>query len=150
MFDVIWTDPDRQLVGEHRAKKETAREQQKARDKLEGKRSSPPTRGSASSGEKSYGFFGSRSLKKAAGPRRAKRPSTPTSYADRTPTADDGQRRHARHQWNLNTAPSMPTLRPSSNHSSEAAFSQCDPFFENGDASYPSSSRGKSHDYLAR
>lgn len=27
MFDVIWTDPDRELVGEHRARKEKKREQ---------------------------------------------------------------------------------------------------------------------------
>lgn len=75
--------------------------------------------------------------KKAVTPLKTKPPSS--SYSNRTLTVNDAHRPLP--QWNLNTAPSMPMLRPSSNHSSEAAFSRSDPFFEHEYTSYPSSSR---------
>ncbi|KAM0438947.1 hypothetical protein ACHAPT_001708 [Fusarium lateritium] len=52
MFDVIWTDPDRELVGEHRAKKEKKREQkmkQKEREKSVSRRSQSIHSGRSSS-----------------------------------------------------------------------------------------------------
>ena len=78
MFDVIWTDPDRELVGEHRAKKEIAREQKRAKERAEGSRSSLSTRASSSSSERTFGFFGSMSLKKTVAPLKS-RPSSNTS-----------------------------------------------------------------------
>jgi hypothetical protein len=62
MFEIFWTDPDRELVGEHRAKKELAKEQ-KAREREGSSRSSLSTRPSSSSSDKAFGLFGSRSLK---------------------------------------------------------------------------------------
>ncbi|PKS11648.1 hypothetical protein jhhlp_001799 [Lomentospora prolificans] len=149
MFDVIWTDPDRELVGERRAKKEIAREQQRAKEKLEGSRSSlSSTRGSSSSGEKQLGFFfGSSSLRKGADSLKAKQPSTPSS--NRAPTADDANRPPSP-QWNLNTVPSMPALRPSSNHSSDDGFSRSDPVFDQESMSYPSSSRGVADSVISK
>jgi len=74
MFEVLWTDPDRELVGEHRAKKELAREQ-KARERERSSRSSLSTQASSSSNDKPFGLFGSKSLKKA----RSKKSTHPQS-----------------------------------------------------------------------
>ncbi|KAK7425393.1 hypothetical protein QQZ08_008072 [Neonectria magnoliae] len=65
MFDVIWTDPDRELVGEHRAKKEKKRELQQSRekDKSISSRSSMSVRSSRSSTDSPFGFLRSRGLK---------------------------------------------------------------------------------------
>ncbi|RBR27185.1 uncharacterized protein FIESC28_00048 [Fusarium coffeatum] len=61
MFDVIWTDPDRELVGEHRAKKEKKREQ-KAKQKEQEQANSVITRSTSvtstrSSTESRFGFL---------------------------------------------------------------------------------------------
>jgi hypothetical protein len=58
MFDVIWTDHNRELVGERRARKELDKDPKK-RDDARSNRSSMSTASSASSrNEKSLGFFG--------------------------------------------------------------------------------------------
>ncbi|KAJ4156749.1 hypothetical protein NW754_008392 [Fusarium falciforme] len=66
MFDVIWTDPDRELVGEHRARKEKKREQklkQKEREKSIVRRSQSVHSGRSSS-DHPLGFLLGRGSKK--------------------------------------------------------------------------------------
>lgn len=66
MFDVIWTDPDRELVGEHRARKEKKREQkqkQKEREKSIVRRSQSVHSGRSSS-DHPFGFLLGRGSKK--------------------------------------------------------------------------------------
>lgn len=66
MFDVIWTDPNRELVGEHRARKEKKREQlqkQKEREKSIGERSQSVHSGRSSS-DHPFGFLLGRTSKK--------------------------------------------------------------------------------------
>jgi hypothetical protein len=69
MFDVIWTDPNRELVGEHRAKKDRNREKQtprdKDKDKDRGDRSSLSTRSSLSSADSPFSFLRSKGLRQA-------------------------------------------------------------------------------------
>lgn len=64
MFDVIWTDPNRELVGEHRAKKDRKKEQkQPSRDRSE--RNSLSTRSSLSSADSPFSFLRSKGLRQA-------------------------------------------------------------------------------------
>jgi len=89
MFDVIWTDPDRELVGERRARKEEEKNR-KERDGSHTGRNSLSTRSSSSSGEKPFGFSRSKSQKRAVTPLKA----TPSgSIAPRTPANDAKYRR---------------------------------------------------------
>ena len=78
MFDVFWTDPDRELVGEHRAKKKLAREKKQAEEKSGGarKRHSRSARVSAASTERALGIFSSRSLRKVVVPSKTKHASS--------------------------------------------------------------------------
>jgi hypothetical protein len=61
MFDVIWTDPDRELVGEHRAKKELKRGQ---REKQQKRESHSTPRSSRSSSDSPFSFLRPHSLKR--------------------------------------------------------------------------------------
>lgn len=92
MFDVIWTDPDRELVGEHRAKKEVAREQKRAKERAEGSRSSLSTRVPSSSSERAFGLFGSLSLKKAVAPLKSRPSSNSSTLLTPTPPLLDPRR----------------------------------------------------------
>src|SRR5690606_31829144 len=82
--DVSWTDPDRELVGEHRAKKRLAREKQQAEKQQveeQGGTAKPiRTAGyvSASSTERTFAFLGSKSLRKVLAPLKP-RPSSSAS-----------------------------------------------------------------------
>lgn len=64
MFDVIWGDPDRELVGEHRAKKELKKETQKEKEKKRGSLST--ARSSRSSSDSPLAFLRSHGLKRIA------------------------------------------------------------------------------------
>lgn len=71
MFDVIWGDPDRELVGEHRAKKELKKEQKEKEKEMERekekKRGSASTaRSSRSSSDSPFAFLRSHGLKRIA------------------------------------------------------------------------------------
>ncbi|KAF5673469.1 hypothetical protein FHETE_3383 [Fusarium heterosporum] len=89
MFDVIWTDPDRELVGEHRAKKEKKREQknkEKERDQENSiiARSASAT-STRSSTESRFNFLRPRNTKQAKN--RGKTPSgllTPSHNSSRS------------------------------------------------------------------
>lgn len=63
MWDVIWTDPDRELLGEHRAKKEKS-DSRKGRNKTKSGRSSMSTTSSQSSTDSPFSIFRSRELRK--------------------------------------------------------------------------------------
>ncbi|RGP64421.1 hypothetical protein FSPOR_7951 [Fusarium sporotrichioides] len=69
MFDVYWTDPDRELVGEHRARKEKKREQKTKQKEREQKTSTIPRSASVasttSSTESRFGFLRPRNGKQA-------------------------------------------------------------------------------------
>ncbi|RMJ14507.1 hypothetical protein BHE90_007453 [Fusarium euwallaceae] len=63
MFDVIWTDPNRELVGEHRARKEKKREQkQKQKESID--RRSQSVHSGRSSSDHPFGFLLGRASKK--------------------------------------------------------------------------------------
>ncbi|KAM5356409.1 hypothetical protein ACJ41O_003055 [Fusarium nematophilum] len=123
MFDVIWTDPERVLVGEHRAKKQKKREQklkekekekEKEREKEKEKeaekslaKSSISVRSARSSNDSPFGFF--RGRKKQAKQRAAATTTdksklnasgllTPSIVSSRSPlssTSDSGSYRHS-------------------------------------------------------
>lgn len=69
MFDVYWTDPDRELVGEHRARKEKRREQKAKQKEKEQETSTLPRSASVasttSSTESRFGFLRPRNGKQA-------------------------------------------------------------------------------------
>lgn len=100
MFDVIWTDPNRELVGEHRAKKEKKRDQ-KEKQKALASRSSLSTRSSRSSVESPFGFLRSRGLKRVDTEKANSNPKsgassgllTPSILSSRSPlsVASDGR-----------------------------------------------------------
>lgn len=68
MFDVLWTDPNRELVGERILRKE--REEREGRTKEKDRKKNGSTRhsvstNSSSSSEKGFGFFAGKNRKKA-------------------------------------------------------------------------------------
>ncbi len=63
MFEVDWTDYDRELVGERKARKEIQKDRKRKEDLRSG-RASISTRSSSSSSDKPLGFFGSIGLRK--------------------------------------------------------------------------------------
>lgn len=95
MFDVIWTDPDRELVGEHRAKKEKKREQQgkeKEKEKSISSRSSLSVRSSRSSTDSPFGFLRSRGLKQSNSDKTNPKTTgllTPSLLSSRSPLSTD-------------------------------------------------------------
>lgn len=68
MWDVIWTDPDRELVGEHRAKKGRSQEDREKHGLPSG-RNSTATSHSSSSSESPFGFFRYKASKRADAPK---------------------------------------------------------------------------------
>ncbi|KAK1469546.1 hypothetical protein CMEL01_01313 [Colletotrichum melonis] len=82
MWEVVWTDPDRESRKEHRERKAVEREH---KDKTRASRSSMSTRSSSSSDNKPFSFFGSRSLKRTLTPSSTK---TSTTHALKAPSID--------------------------------------------------------------
>ncbi|KAH6994874.1 hypothetical protein EDB80DRAFT_652774 [Ilyonectria destructans] len=103
MFDVIWTDPDRELVGEHRAKKEKKREQQgkeKEKEKSISSRSSLSVRSSRSSTDSPFGFLRSRGLKQSNLDKTNPKTTgllTPSLLSSRSPLSTDSDAGSYRH-----------------------------------------------------
>ncbi|KAM0558192.1 hypothetical protein ACHAPJ_004876 [Fusarium lateritium] len=88
MFDVIWTDPDRELVGEHRAKKEKKREQ-KNKEKEKEQANSLPRRSTSitstrSSTESRFGFLRPRHAKHAKNRDKTSGLLTPSGHSSRS------------------------------------------------------------------
>ncbi|KAK2058126.1 hypothetical protein LY76DRAFT_67978 [Colletotrichum caudatum] len=71
MWEVLWTDPDRESRKEHRERKAVEREY---KDKSRATRSSVSTRSSSSSDNKPFSFFGSKGLKRTLTPSSVKSP----------------------------------------------------------------------------
>lgn len=103
MFDVDWSDPNRESVGDRRARKKKHREKERAADddgqnedqsqknnEHEGGSShaSDSVRSSVSSVEKQFGFFGAKHRKKASSSRKGKSKSVASSSL-RAPTIDE-------------------------------------------------------------
>ncbi|GKT66699.1 hypothetical protein ColTof4_04189 [Colletotrichum tofieldiae] len=86
MWEVVWTDPDRESRKEHRERKAVERER---KDKSRTTRSSMSTRSSSSSDNKPFSFFGSKGLKRTLTPSSTKAPMTP---ALKTPSIDSTYR----------------------------------------------------------
>ncbi|CAM1510231.1 Fc.00g005660.m01.CDS01 [Cosmosporella sp. VM-42] len=101
MFDVIWTDPDRELVGEHRAKKEK-KKAQKEKQTLSS-RSSLSTRSSRSSVDSPFSLFRSRGPKNASQAGSGTKSSgssglmTPSILSSRSPLSIDSDGNSYRH-----------------------------------------------------
>lgn len=89
MFDVVWTDPDRELVGEHRAKKAKKREQ-KAKLKEQEQANSVITRSTSvtstrSSTESRFGFLRPRNGKQSKSREKTKSGLlTPSQHSSRS------------------------------------------------------------------
>lgn len=91
MFDVDWSDPNREFVGDRRARKKKEKEKERdADDEGEGgsSRASESLRSSVSSVEKQFGFFGAKQRKKGSSSRKAKSKSLASSSL-RAPTIDE-------------------------------------------------------------
>lgn len=139
MFNVIWTDPDRELVGERRARKEVQKEMRE-RDQSRAGRNSLSTHSSSSSGEKPFGLISSKSLK------RVKTPLKGVSSASSgllTPTIDTKRQRGS-------FFGAVPTLQatesnqdPDSGQAPSESTLLADQFMDHFDQSPSSSSRGK-------
>ena len=140
MFDVIWTDPDRELVGEHRAKKEIAREQKRAKERAEGSRSSLSTRVSSSSSERTFGLFGSLSLKKAVAPLKSRPSSNSSTLLTPTPPLLNSRRLSSLESQSNNTGVSE--FLPNSLQASQPRPNGATESRQNEHISYPSS-RGR-------
>lgn len=94
MFDVSWTDPNRENVGQRRVRKGLERERSEKKRKddelSQSARASVSTRSSASSTDKSFGIFGSKSSKKSL------TPSTATKLSQlRTPSSNTQPRKYS-------------------------------------------------------
>ncbi|KAF5017892.1 hypothetical protein F66182_10150 [Fusarium sp. NRRL 66182] len=88
MFDVIWTDPDRELVGEHRAKKEKKREQKNKEEEKEQADSLPrrsvSINSTRSSTESRFGFLRPRNGKHAKNRDKTSGLLTPSHHSSRS------------------------------------------------------------------
>lgn len=106
MWDVIWTDPDKELVGEHRARKERKETPQKE-PKSQPRRRSASTASSRWSTDSPFAIFRNRGAKKANTASSNAHTMSPTSSGlespallspDRSPIAkmfDQGSRRNS-------------------------------------------------------
>lgn len=149
MFDVIWTDPNRELVGERRARKE----QERADDggsAANNERGRPSTSTGSSTSfasvEKQFAFFGSKSLrKKSSTPSKAKSTAT-TALAPalrRTPSTNTKNQEGSPFGIDsfLTTATS-PTIKATTTETSSGGFLPEQQFAESGENSPTASSRG--------
>ncbi|KAK8065654.1 hypothetical protein PG997_012401 [Apiospora hydei] len=90
MFDVLWTDPNRELVGERKIRKELeAQSRDKEKKKTDISRNSTSASSSASS-ERSFGLFSSKSRKKASAP---SKPATQSLSSPQTPAEEPKSQR---------------------------------------------------------
>ncbi|KAI5867159.1 hypothetical protein GGS23DRAFT_547101 [Durotheca rogersii] len=78
MFDVLWTDPNRELMGEKIIRKEQEAKEREKRQKSDRNRQSFSTESTTSS-DRSFRFFGSRSRRKAQTPPQAEDKGAPAS-----------------------------------------------------------------------
>ncbi|CAJ2508104.1 Uu.00g092900.m01.CDS01 [Anthostomella pinea] len=136
MFDVIWTDPNRELVGERMLRKEIeGKSKDKEKKKSQDGRQSGSTTGSSSS-ERAFGIFASKSRRKPFTTSKAKESNTNSAQL----AGDDVK-------GNRNTAYAVKTLLPGQDEAEVAPRPIDGPFLpvqspEACDASSSPSSRG--------
>ncbi|TQN74697.1 hypothetical protein CSHISOI_00740 [Colletotrichum shisoi] len=106
MWEVVWTDPDRESRKEHRDRKAVEREN---KDKTRTARSSMSTRSSSSSENKPFSFFGSKGLKRTLTPSSAKASMT---TALKAPSIDSAYRGSL--LSDISEPPPLPTELPCS------------------------------------
>ena len=140
MWEVVWTDPHQESVREHREKKAIQREQEQ-RDRNRAQHRSVSSRTSASSDNKGFGLFGSKSLKRAVG----RRPKT--SSAALLMAASENENKSRRVSY-LSTAASATSAKQPSEVSSDgiqpsAPIAGPDQFVDSFQNSSGSSNRGK-------
>lgn len=68
MFDVLWTDPNRELVGERKIRKELEAQNKEKEKKQAGVNRQSTSASSSSSSERSFGLFSGKARKKASTP----------------------------------------------------------------------------------
>lgn len=126
MWDVVWTDPDKELVGEHRAKKGRMRSDKEKSSIRSGRDYATTSSSNSSSSESPFSFFRSRSAKNAIIPKDngsslspsfsgLATPSVTSTISPISPTFDTSSRRSS---GLVTTAPNSPTK-----DSSDAPFS---------------------------
>lgn len=120
MWDVIWTDPDRKLVKEHRAKKEERRILASSRNDSNSRRNSRLTTTSTSSSEGPFGLFRSRCSNKPVVERFARRPSpstpgttSPSLFSSLSPFSQVFESKSRRSSGLMTTAPPSPAAERS-------------------------------------
>ena len=139
MWDVVWTDPDKELVGEHRAKKGRMRSDKEKSSIHSGRDSATATTSSSnsSSSESPFSFFRSRGAKNAIilKDHRSNRspsfsglatPSVTSTISPISPTFDASSRRSS---GLVTTAPNSPT-KASSNVPLSSSYQDTFPSFD--------------------
>lgn len=106
MWDVIWTDPDRQLVKDHRAKKKNLQTDHKKMPSS--KRSSMLTTGSGSSGESPFGIFRSKQKTQRAVSPYTSGTTSPSMFSSLSPLSQVFESKSRRSSGLVTTAPSSP------------------------------------------
>ncbi|KAH6669146.1 hypothetical protein F5X68DRAFT_176159 [Plectosphaerella plurivora] len=85
MWEVVWTDPNKESVKEHRERKAMQKEQREQRERTRPQQRSTSNRSSASSDNKSFGIFGPKGLKRStvskASSTTSPTPTSPTTLA---------------------------------------------------------------------
>lgn len=90
MFDVLWTDPDRELVGERRQRKQKEKEEkEKVQVEGVGREGTADRHTSRGSESLSQRFFGSKTLGKAVAPLKSRPSSKPSSLLTQSNTKRD-------------------------------------------------------------
>ncbi|KAK7996290.1 hypothetical protein PG991_015757 [Apiospora marii] len=90
MFDVLWTDPNRELVGERKIRKELEAQTKEKEKKKAGVKRQSTSASSSSSSERSFGLFSGKTRKKAPTPSKQ---ASPNLSAPQTPTDEPRSQR---------------------------------------------------------
>lgn len=90
MFDVLWTDPNRELVGERKIRKELEAQNKEREKKKAGVNRQSTSASSSSSSERSFGLFSGKARKKASTPSKQ---ATPSISTPQTPTDEPRSQR---------------------------------------------------------
>ncbi|KAK8046151.1 hypothetical protein PG996_014215 [Apiospora saccharicola] len=90
MFDVLWTDPNRELVGERKIRKELEAQNKEKEKKKAGVNRQSTSASSSSSSERSFGLFSGKARRKAPTPSKQ---ASPSLSAPQTPTDEPRSQR---------------------------------------------------------
>ncbi|KAK8136942.1 hypothetical protein PG984_004882 [Apiospora sp. TS-2023a] len=90
MFDVLWTDPNRELVGERKIRKELEAQNKENEKKKAGVNRQSTSASSSSSSERSFGLFSGKARRKTPTPSKQ---ASPSLSAPQTPTDEPRSQR---------------------------------------------------------